>query len=138
VDVAALTLFLAPFLGALLKGAQSAVEAAAEGGVTAAFEHAHGLWERLRGSVAERPETEAAARKLAGRPGSARRQRALGEQLELLLGEKPQLEEELGVLWGRAQAAGVVAVAAGDRSAAVAGSVSDSVIITGDNASVDR
>jgi hypothetical protein len=34
-EVAALTVFLGPFLGALLKGAQSAIEGAGERGVNA-------------------------------------------------------------------------------------------------------
>lgn len=137
-DVAVLTTFLAPFLGALLKGGQVAIEAAAERGGAQALEHAQRLWDRLRGRVAERPEVEAAAEKLAGRPSSSRRQRALSEQLELLLAEEPELEQEVAALWAQAVDAGVVAVASGDRSAAVAGDVSDSVIITGDNASVEQ
>lgn len=133
-----LTTFLAPFLAAFLKGGQSAVEAAVERGGAQALEHAQRLWDRLRGKVAERPEVEAAAEKLAGRPDSSRRQRALSSQLELLLGEEPELAQELAVLWAQAVDAGVVAVAEGDRSAAIGGDVSNSVIITGDNSSVEQ
>jgi len=138
VEVLALTTFLAPFLGAFLKAGQASLEAAAARGGDKAFEHAQHLWDRLRGKVAEHPGVEAAAEKLAARPGSSRRQRALSEQLESLLAGEPELAQELGALWQQAVDAGVVAVASGDRSAAVAGDVSGSVIITGDNVSVDQ
>lgn len=138
VDVALLTTFLAPFLGAFLKAGQSAIGVAAERGGEQALEHARRLWDRLRGKVSERPEVAAAAEKVAARPGSSRRQRALSEQLELLLAEEPELAREVDALWAQAVDAGVVAVASGDRSAAVAGDVSSSVIVTGDNVSLDQ
>jgi hypothetical protein len=138
VEVAALTAFLAPFLGSFLSAGREALTGAAERGGEAAVEHAQRLWERLRGKVAEVPEAEQAAQKLAGRPGSSRRQRALSEQIEQLLADDPELADEIAKLFASAQAAGVVAVASGDRSAAVAGDVSSSVIITGDDVSVEQ
>lgn len=137
-EVAALTAFLAPFLSSFLAAGRDALTDAAERGGEAALEHAQRLWERLRGRIAERPEAEQAAQKVAGRPGSARRRRALTEQLERLLAEDPQLAEEIGELFAQARAAGVVAVASGERSAAVGGSVSGSVIVTGDDVSVEQ
>lgn len=137
-DVALLTTFLAPFLSAFITGGHAALEGVAERGGAAAVEHAQRLWERLRGRVAERPEAEAAALKVADRPQSSRRQRALRDQIELLLAEDPELAREVGTLWTQAQEAGVVVVASGDRSAAVGGSVSGSVIITGDDVSVEQ
>jgi hypothetical protein len=137
-EVAALTAFLAPFLGSFLSAGRDALAGAAEKGGVAALEHAQRLWDRLRGKIDERPEAAQAAQKLAGRPGSSRRQRALSEQIEQLLAEDPKLAEELGALFAQAQAAGVVAIATGDRSAAIAGNVSDSVIILGDDVSVEQ
>jgi hypothetical protein len=138
VEVAALTAFLAPFLGSFLSAGREALSDAAERGGEAAVEHARAIWERLSGKVAERPEVQQAAQKLAGRPSSSRRQRALSEQIEQLLAEDPELAQELGTLFARAREAGVVAVASGDRSAAIAGDVSGSVIITGDDVSVEQ
>ena len=137
-EVAALTAFLAPFLGALLSAGREALTDAAERGGEAALEHAERLWDRLRGKIAEQPDAEQAARKLAGRPSSSRRRHALAEQLETLLAKDPELKAELGVLFEHAKAAGVVAVASGDRSAAIAGDVSNSVVILGDDASVEQ
>jgi hypothetical protein len=138
VEVAALTAFLAPFLASFLSAGREALTGAAERGGEAAAEHAQRLWDRLRGKVAERPDAESAAQKLAGRPSSSRRQRALSEQIEQLLAEDPELAKEIGTLFAEAQAAGVVVVASGDRSAAVGGNVSGGVIITGDNVSVEQ
>jgi hypothetical protein len=138
VDIAALTGFLAPFLGSFLSAGREALTEAAERGGEAALQHARGIWERLSGKVAERPEAGEAAQKLAGRPSSSRRQRALGAQIEALLAEDPKLADELGALFAQAREAGVVAIASGDRSAAVAGDVSGSVIITGDDVSVEQ
>lgn len=137
-DVAALTMFLAPFLAAFLKPVRAALESGAERGGAAAVEHAQGLWDRLRGKVGESADAEDAALKVADRPSSPRRRRALAQQIERILAEDPELAREIGLLWANAEAAGVVAVASGDRSAAVAGNVSGSVIVTGDDVSVER
>ena len=138
-EVAALTAFLAPFLGSLLKGGQAALESAAERGGDAAFHYAGRLWERLRGKVAERPDAVKAAEKLADKPDSGLRRRALAKQLEALLAEDPQLAEEVTMLVAEARDAGVTIVtASGDRSFAAGGDVSGNVIVTGDDVSVEQ
>ncbi|MCX7854722.1 MAG: FAD-dependent oxidoreductase [Anaerolineae bacterium] len=49
-----------------------------------------------------------------------------------LLEEDPSLREELARLWEEARAAGIPVVALGERSVAVGGDVTGSVIVTGD------
>jgi hypothetical protein len=138
-EVAALTALLAPFLASFLKGGQAALESAAERGGDATVQYAGRLWARLRGKVAERPDAVKAAEKLADKPDSGLRRRALTKQLEALLAEDPQLAEELTALLGEARDAGVTIVtASGDRSYASGGDVSDSVIILGDDVSVEQ
>lgn len=59
-------------------------------------------------------------------------QAALRLQLKKLLAEDETLTAEVARLWEGAKAAGVTVTALGDRSVAVGGSVSGSVIVTGD------
>jgi hypothetical protein len=138
-EVAALTALLAPFLGSFLKGGQAALESAAERGGDAAVQYAQRVWERLRGRVAERPDAVKAAEKLADKPDSGLRRKALSKQLEALLADDPQLAEELAALLAEARDAGVTIVtASGDRSFASAGDVSNNVIVMGDDVSVEQ
>ena len=134
-EVAALTAFLSPFLPALMRAGESAVEAAATGIAGEALEHAKALWARLRPKVEEKPAAAQAARKVADAPDDKRWQTALELQIEELLAEDQSLAREIASLWEQANAAGVVAV--GERSVAVQGDVSGT-IITGDSATVDR
>jgi beta-phosphoglucomutase-like phosphatase (HAD superfamily) len=139
VEVAALTALLAPFLASFLKGGQAALETAAERGGDAAVQYAGRLWDRLRGKVAETPDAVRAAEKLADKPDSGLRRKAMTKQLEALLAEDPQLAEEVAALLAQAQDAGVkIITASGDRSLAFEGDVSDSVIILGDDVSVEQ
>ena len=138
-EVAALTALLAPFLASFLKGGQAALESAAERGGDAAVQYAGRLWERLRGKVADRPDAAKAVERLADKPDSGLRRKALTKQLEALLAEDPQLAEEVAALLAQAQDAGVkIITASGDRSLAFDGDVSDSVIILGDDVSVEQ
>ena len=138
-EVAALTALLAPFLASFLKSGQAALESAAERGGDAAVQYAGRVWERLRGRVAERPDAVRAAEKLADKPDSGLRRKALSKQLEALLAEDPQLAEELATLLAEARDAGVTIVtASGDRSFASAGDVSNNVIVMGDDVSVEQ
>ena len=134
-EVAALTAFLSPFLPALMRAGESAVEAAATRVGSEALEHAKALWARLRPKVDEKPAAAEAARKVADAPDDKRWQTALELQIEELLADDTDLAREIASLWERANAAGVVAV--GERSVAVQGDVSGT-IITGDSANVDR
>ena len=134
-EVAALTAFLSPFLPALMRAGESAVEAAATRVGAEALEHAKALWSRLRPKVEENPAAAEAARKVADTADDPRWQTALELQIEALLAEDSGLAQEIASLWEEANNAGVVAV--GDRSVAVRGDVSGT-IITGDSANVDR
>ncbi len=134
-EVAALTAFLSPFLPALLRTGESAVEAAATRLGGEALEHAKALWGRLRPKVEEKPAAAQAAQRVADTPDDPRWQTALELQIEELLSEDTSLAREVASLWEQANAAGVVA--AGERSVAVRGDVSGT-IITGDSAQVDR
>lgn len=134
-EVAALTAFLAPFLPALMRAGESAAEAVAKRVGDEALEHARALWGRLRPKVEEKPAAAEAARKVADTPEDPRWQIALELQIEELLAEDTGLAREIASLWQQADAAGVVA--AGERSVAVRGDVSGT-IITGDSAHVDR
>ena len=130
-DIAALTAFLAPFLPTFL--AETVADAARTHGGEA-LEHAKRLWERLRGGVEEREAAAEAAADVAARPEDPRAVSALELQLEKLLERDPELAAEVGRLWEEAQRAGVVA--AGERSVAVGGDVSGSVVVTGDQNTV--
>jgi hypothetical protein len=132
VDVAALTSFLAPFLPSLVGGA---LEDAARRRGAEAWEHAKRLWGRLRGTVEERAGAAEAAADVAARPDDPRAVGALELQLEKVLDADPVLAADVRRLWEEAQRAGVVA-AVGDRSVAVGGDVSGSVIVTGDHDTV--
>ena len=134
-EVAALTAFLSPFLPALMRAGESALEAAATRAGGEALEHAKALWARLRPKVEEKPAAAEAAGKVAEAPDDPRWQTALELQLEELLAADSDLAGEIASLWEQASAAGVVA--AGERSVAVRGDVSGT-IITGDSANVDR
>ena len=134
-EVAALTAFLSPFLPALMRAGESAVEAAATRVGGEALEHAKSLWARLRPKVEGRPAAAEAASKVADTPDDPRWRTALELQLEQLLAEDSGLAREVASLWGQANAAGVIA--AGERSVAVEGVVSGT-INTGDNVNIDR
>ena len=134
-EIAALTTFLAPFLPRLLAGAGDVVESAAREVGGEAWEHAKGLWARLRGKVAEREGAAEAAADVAARPDDPRAVGALELQLEKVLAADPALAADVARLWEEAQKAGVVA-ATGDRSVAVGGNVSQSTIVTGDQNTV--
>ncbi len=133
-----LTAFLAPFLPYLLKAGEKAAEEAGKKLGEAAWERARALWEKLRPKVEARPAAQEAVQDLAAAPDDPDAQATLRQQLKKLLAEDPALAEEIARLWGEAQAAGVTVTAAGERSVAIGGDVSGSVIITGDRNRVNR
>lgn len=132
-EIAALTSFLAPFLPHLLQAGGNLAEEAGRKLGGEAWEHAKRLWGRLRSSD-EGDAVGAAAGDVAQRPGDERAIGALELQLEKLLAADPDLARELAALWEEAKGAGVVA-AVGERSVAVGGDVSGT-IVTGDQNTV--
>jgi len=81
---------------------------------------------------------EQVAQTAAALPDNQALREALREEIARALQEDGALREEVARLWGEAEAAGVTVTASGDRSVAVGGDVSGSVIITGDRNRVER
>ncbi len=122
--------FLAPYLPHLLK---AAAEESGKRLTGAAWEKAQALWERLRG----KDEVVKAAAAVVEDPADPDTEAALRLQLKKALRDDPALAAAVARLWDAAQAAGVNVTASG-RSVAVGGDVSGSVIITGDQSTVQQ
>ena len=90
------------------------------------------------GSTPESTAVQVAARDVVQRPDDLDAAAALRLQLRKLLEADPRLAEELAGLVEEGRRAGVLTVAAGARSVAVGGDMSDSVIVTGDDSTVRR
>jgi len=130
--------FLAPFLPYLLKAGERAAEEMGKNLGSEAWEQAKALWSKLRPKVEAKPAAQEAAQDVAANPEDADAQAALRLQLKKLLAEDKTLAEDVARLWEEIRAAGVTVTAIGDRSVAIGGNVSDSVIITGDHNQVER
>ena len=90
-DIAQLTAFLAPFLGAFLtKSGEAAAAAVSKFGSTA-WEHAQKLWARVADRVEERPAAREAVADVAANPASEGARSALSWQLQKLLDADPAL-----------------------------------------------
>jgi hypothetical protein len=127
VDPASLTIFLAPFLSALIQGAVG--EAAQDMGQDA-WRFAKALWAKLRPSVEAKESAIEAARDVAGDPFDQRALGAFEIQLQKLLSADPQLAAAVEQLWRQAESANVVVV--GARGVGIVGNVSGANIVTGD------
>ncbi len=133
---AQLVQFLAPYLPYLLKGlklagqeaARKLGEKASEGG----FEQAKALWDKLRPKVEAKPAALEAAQDAAAHPDDEDALAALRRQLKKLLAEDDSLAQELARLLPQSGPAGQTVTASGNRSVAIGGNVSGSVIVTGD------
>jgi hypothetical protein len=121
--------FLAPFLPYLLKAGEKAAEEAGRQLGAAAWEQAGTLWARLR----RKKNVEQVAQTVAALPDNQALREALREEIARALQEDGALREEIARLWGEAEAASVTVIARGDRSVAIGGDVSGSIIITGDH-----
>ena len=131
-DVAALTVFLAPFVPYLVKGAETlAAEAGRKFGEDA-FEHAKTLWGKLRPRVEDDPAARVAAEKVAERPDDERARGALELALEDLLRGDSELAREVEELWRRVPPQ-TVTVVAGTRGVAVGGDMTGNTVVTGDS-----
>lgn len=133
-DVTGLAAFLAPFLPALVKGAERF--AADTGGRLgeAAFGVAKRMWERLRPKIAEDPRAQDTVEEVAENPDDPVLLALLAKRLEHLLQTDPDLATDLGRLFDEARQANLVS-ADGERSVAVGRDLSGTVI-TGDDAVV--
>jgi hypothetical protein len=133
---AQLVQLLAPFLPYLVKGVKLAGQEAArklgEQAGEQAFEQAKALWDKLRPKIEARPAALEAAQDAAAHPDDEDALAALRLQLKKLLAEDPALAQELARLLAQSRPAGQTVIASGDRSVAIGGSVSGSVIVTGD------
>jgi len=133
---------LAPFLPYLLKGVklagQEAAKALGEKAGEQGFEQAKALWEKLHPKVEARPAALEAAQDAAAHPDDEDALAALRLQLKKLLAEDPALAQELARLLPQSGPAGQTVIASGDRSVAIGGSVSGSVIVTGDRNKINK
>ena len=120
--------FLMPLLPYLLKVGDKAAEEVGKKIGGEGWERAKALWEKLRRKKA----VEQVAQTAAALPDNQALREALREEIARALQEDGDLREEVAHLWGEAEAAGVTVTAIGDRSVAIGGNVSGSVIITGD------
>lgn len=137
-DLAALAkdliVFLAPFLPFLLKAGEGAAEEAGKKMGSAAWERAKALWDKLGRKERVRKAAEAAA----ALPDNPAVQQGVEVEVARALQEDEALRGEVVRLWEAAKAAGVAVAALGDRSVAIGGNVSGSVIVTGDQNIVER
>ena len=127
---------LAPFLPYLLKMGEQAAEEAAKKFGAEAWEGAKALWARLKPKVAARPATQEAVQEVAAHPEDEDARAALRLQLRKLLAEDETLAREVQRMLDTPAVRQVIA--SGDRSVAIGGDVSKSVIITGDRNTVQR
>jgi hypothetical protein len=126
--------FLLSLLPYLLKIGDKAAEEAGKKIGGEAWDKAKALWDKLR----RKKNVEQVAQTAAALPDNQALREALREEIARALQEDSALREEIARLWGEAEAAGVTVTASGDRSVAVGGDVSGSVIITGDRNRVER
>ena len=123
-EIAALTAFLAPLLGDLLRGV---ADRAKEGVTDAAWEQARKLWARLRPKVEDNADAKAATDVLAENPDDAEARATLTFLLRRMLAEDPELAAAVTADWQH-----ISAIASGDRAVALVDS-DNNVVITGDN-----
>ena len=96
------------------------------------------LWDKLRPKVETRPAALEAIQDAADHPDDEDALAALRLQLKKLLAEDEALAKELAHLLAQARPAGQTVTASGNRSVAIGGSVSGSVIVTGDRNKINQ
>jgi hypothetical protein len=126
--------FLLPLLPYLLKVGDKAAEEVGKKIGGEAWDKAKALWDKLR----RKKNVEQVAQTAAALPDNQALREALREEIARALQEDSALREEIARLWGEAETAGVTVTAIGDRSVAIGGNVSGSVIITGDRNRVEK
>lgn len=135
-DITQVTQGLAPFLPYLLKGGAEAAKAAAgELGKRLSADGWEGLKklaEKLQKKAEDKPALKEALADAQAAPQDEDALAALRLQLRKLLQDDPALLAEAAQALTSLQAAGVTVTASGDRSVAIGGDVTGSVIVTGD------
>jgi hypothetical protein len=124
VEIAALTAFLAPLLGDLLRGV---ADRAKDGITDTVWEQTRKLWARLRPKVDGNADAKAAAETLATDPDNGEARATLTFLLRRMLDEDPELKAAVAADWKS-----ISATASGDRSVALVDS-DNNIVITGDN-----
>jgi len=129
---------LAPYLPYLLKGlklaGQEAAKALGEKAGEQGFEQAKALWDKLR----HKKNVEQVAQTVAALPDNQALREALREEIARALAEDESLAQELVRLLEQSRPSGQTVIASGDRSVAIGGSVSGSVIVTGDRNKINK
>jgi hypothetical protein len=133
-DVTGLAAFLAPFLPALVKGADRLAGDVAERLGDAAYGVAKRMWELLRPKVEADPRAQDTVEEVAEDPDDEVLQAMLAKRLEGLLADDLALAADLDRLLEEGRAVTIVS-ASGERSVAVGRDVGGT-IITGDRAVV--
>ncbi|MFC1465136.1 MAG: hypothetical protein ACFLMY_09830 [Candidatus Brachytrichaceae bacterium NZ_4S206] len=135
-DITQVTQGLAPFLPYLLKGGVEAAKAAAgELGKRLSADGWEGLKklaEKLQKKAEDKPALKEALADAQAAPQDEDALAALRVQLRKLLQDDPDLLAEAAQALTSVQAAGVTVTATGDRSVAIGGNATGSVIVTGD------
>jgi hypothetical protein len=128
---------LAPSLPYLLASGQKAVEEIGKEAGSDAWRAAKSLWEKLRPKIEARPAALEAAEDVASTPTDEDSLAALRVQLKKLLTEDQALAAEIAHMNEEAKKQGLTVIAAGDRSVAIGGDASGT-IITGDHNAVKK
>jgi len=135
---AQLVQFLAPSLPRLLKGlklaGQEAAKALGEKAGEQSLDQAKALWDKLH----HKKNVEQVAQTAAALPDNQALREALREEIARALAEDESLAQELARLLEQTRPAGQTVIASGDRSVAIGGSVSGSVIVTGDRNKINK
>jgi hypothetical protein len=133
---AQLVQFLAPFLPYLVKGLKLAGQEAAkklgEKAGEQSLDHAKAMWDKLR----RKKNVEQVAQTVAALPDNQALREALREEIARALAEDQTLAQELARLLEQTRPAGQTVIASSSRSVAIGGNVSGSVIVTGDENTV--
>ena len=128
--------FLAPFLPYLLKMGEKAAEETGKKLGAEAWEGATALWTKLQPKVQAKPAAQEAVQEAAAHPEDEDAQAALRLQLRKLLAEDETLAGEVQRMLDTPAVRQVIAE--GARSVAIGGSMSGSVIVTGDRNTVKQ
>jgi hypothetical protein len=113
---------------------QEAVRKLGEKASEQGFEQAKALWDKLRRKKA----VEQVAQTAAALPDNQVLREALREEIARALAEDQALAQELARLLPQSGPAGQTVIASGNRSVAIGGSVSGSVIVTGDRNKINK